>query len=226
MEATKPKGVLYQPKRVRKLPKLTLKFDEQSMCDAPTSWRSALDKKHKCTVPTSWKKTFETNYSVFHDNLKPQSVIKHMQLSDVQKDEISNMINDYQRTDHLIKQILPNGTKSLVTDFRNALKLSGQDDLIQFTPGGRGLKRQASVDSGLKSERNVPIDDLPLMVHVNGQKYLKLIYQHDKPIINLREYITDINGKLHPTKKGILLTLEDWNLLSKVNISTLIQQQV
>jgi hypothetical protein len=63
------------------------------------------------------------------------------------------------------------------------------------------------------------------MIHVNGQKYIKLMQQNDKPIINLRAYITDTDGKLHPTKKGILLTPEDWESLIKVDMSVLMDQR-
>ncbi len=223
MEATKPKGVIHKPKRVRKNPKLSLSFDEQSMSDVPTTWRTATDELSKSDLPTTWRETFHKNYAVFRDHLKPRKVIEHMSFSDVQKNEIKNMLDDHQRTDHLIMRILSNGCKTLVEDFKNALKLSGQEDLVQYAPGNRGLKRQISQDSGCKRVRNVPADDAPLMMHVNGQKYVKLIHQHDKPIINIREYITDVDGKLHPTKKGILLTLEDWESLIKVDISTLME---
>ena len=225
MEATKPKGVVHKPKRARKLPKLNLAFDEQSMMDPPTTWISTIDKECESDISPMWRKTFNENYIVFRDHLKPQKVIDLMPFNDEERKEMKDMVDDHCRTDHLIKRVLPNGSKSLVETFKNALKITGQDYLIQYVPSERRLKRQISEDSGCKSERNVPADDTPLMTHINGQKYLKLIQQHDKPIINLREYITDVDGKLHPTKKGILLTMEDWESLIKVDITTMMEQK-
>ena len=200
----KPKGIIYKPKRGKK----KLSFDEQSMSDIPTSWRRTLDE----------------NYAVFRDNLIPQKVIDHMPLTDKEKQELIDMMDDHQRTDHLVKRVLPYGTKSLMEDFKTGLQLTGQGHLIPYVPGSQN-KRPLSVDSGIKNECNVPVEDFPAMIHVNGHKYLKLMYHHDKPIINLREYITDMDGKLHPTKKGILLSLDDWQALVKVDIASLMEQK-
>ena len=38
----------------------------------------------------------------------------------------------------------------------------------------------------------------------------------DQVDVNMREYIIDqSSGKLHPTKKGIILSLKDWQSLKK-----------
>ena len=74
-------------------------------------------------------------------------------------------------------------------------------------------KRSASesVVSDLKpctSEPPKPIilEDLPVMMQMNGQKYVKLMKHQGQVVVNVREYITDLyTGKLHPTKKGIIL---------------------
>ena len=121
--------------------------------------------------------------------------------------------------------MLANGPKSWVEDFKTGLKLTGQEHLISFVPGEQGVKRPLSVDSGIKEPRNVPADDCPVMIHVNGHKYLKLMQVREKPVINLREYITDTDGKLHPTKKGILLSLDDWQALMNVDIGDLMVQK-
>ena len=34
-------------------------------------------------------------------------------------------------------------------------------------------------------------------------------------MVNLREYIKDCDGKLHPTKKGIMLSMKDWQCFKK-----------
>jgi hypothetical protein len=35
-------------------------------------------------------------------------------------------------------------------------------------------------------------------------------------VVNIREYVTDqSSGKLHPTKKGMMLSLEDWQSFKK-----------
>ena len=62
-----------------------------------------------------------------------------------------------------------------------------------------------------KSEPPKPItlEDLPVMIQMNGQKYVKLMKHQDQVVVNVREYITDLSsGKLHPTKKGIILSLK------------------
>ena len=69
-----------------------------------------------------------------------------------------------------------------------------------------------------KSEPPKPItlEDLPVMIQMNGQKYVKLMKHQDQVVVNVREYITDLSSrKLHPTKKGIILSLKDWNSLKK-----------
>ena len=176
------------------------------------------------TIPETWKRPSGEDYMVLRDNLQPRKVMEHLPLSDKQKSELDNMRDDHARTDHLIMHVLPNAPESMVDDFKNGLKLTGQENLIPYTTdGGKGVKRPLSVDSGLPN--SVPMDDFPCMVHVNDNKYMKLMQYRDKTIINLREYITDMDGKLHPTKKGILLSLEDWQALVQVDISALIEQK-
>ena len=80
-----------------------------------------------------------------------------------------------------------------------------------------------------KSEPPKPItlEDLPVMIQMNGQKYVKLMKHQDQVVVNVREYITDLSsGKLHPTKKGIILSLKDWQSLKKEmkTVNQLLQQ--
>ena len=50
---------------------------------------------------------------------------------------------------------------------------------------------------------------------MNGQIYVKLMKHQDQVVVNVCEYITDLStGKLHPTKKGIILSLKDWQSLN------------
>ena len=76
-----------------------------------------------------------------------------------------------------------------------------------------------------KSEPPKPIT-LPVMIQMNGQKYVKLMKHQDQVVVNLREYIKDCDGKLHPTKKGIILSLKDWQSLKKEmkTVNQLLQQ--
>ena len=53
------------------------------------------------------------------------------------------------------------------------------------------------------------------MIHIQGQKYMKVMQRQQQPMVNIREYITDVDGKLHPTKKGILLSEKDWKSFKK-----------
>ena len=69
-----------------------------------------------------------------------------------------------------------------------------------------------------KSEPPKPItlEDLPVMIQMNGQKYVKLMKHQDKVVVNVREYITVLSsGKLHPTKNGIIFSLKEWQSLKK-----------
>ena len=118
-----------------------------------------------------------------------------------------NMPDNQNGVDDLMK--LTNGST-----IENEITVSDQEQLI---PSKRVIKRPKLV------ENNVPADKLPLMIHVNGHKFVKLMQQQNTPIINLREFITATDGKLYPTKKGILLSLEDWQKLMKVDISPLIE---
>ena len=62
----------------------------------------------------------------------------------------------------------------------------------------------------------ITLEDLPVMIWINGQKYVKLIKHQDRVVGNVREYITDqSSGNLHPTKKGIILSWKDWQSLKK-----------
>ena len=80
-----------------------------------------------------------------------------------------------------------------------------------------------------KSEPPNPItlDDLPVMIQMNGQQYVKLIKHQNLVVVNMREYITDQSpGKLHPTKKGIILSMKEWQSLKKEmkTVNQLLQQ--
>ena len=51
--------------------------------------------------------------------------------------------------------------------------------------------------------------------------------ENDQVVVNVREYITDISsGKLHPTKKGIILSLKDWQSLKEMKTVTQLLQQL
>ena len=51
---------------------------------------------------------------------------------------------------------------------------------------------------------------------IGDGKYVKLSTYKHKPYVNIREYVTSTNGKLHPTKKGILLKPEEWKQLQTI----------
>ena len=79
-------------------------------------------------------------------------------------------------------------------------------------------KRPASETVQSKRCKSEPItlENLPVMIQMNGQKYIKLMKLQNQVVVNMREYITDqSSGKLHPTKKGIILSLKDWQSLKK-----------
>ena len=78
-------------------------------------------------------------------------------------------------------------------------------------------KRSASEIVQLKAKSEpITLENLPVLIQMNGQKYIKLMKHQNQVVVNMREYITDqSSGKLHPTKKGIILSLKDWQSLKK-----------
>ena len=123
--------------------------------------------------------------------------------------------------DQMLLTLKPSKRLALMPSKRSALK-----PLRQKRPASEtmvsGLKR-------CKSEPSKPItlQNLPVMIQINGQKYVKLMKHQDQVVVNLREYITDLStGKLHPTKKGIILSLKDWQSLKKEmkTVNQLLQQ--
>ena len=93
---------------------------------------------------------------------------------------------------------------------RSALKLSKLSDTIR-------QKQSASETVQLKAKSEpITLENLPVMIQMNGQKYIKLMKHQNQVVVNMREYITDqSSGKLHPTKKGIIFSLKDWQSLKK-----------
>ena len=89
-------------------------------------------------------------------------------------------------------------------------------------------KRSASETVQLKAKSEpITLENLPVMIQMNGQKYIKLMKHQNQVVVNMREYITDqSSGKLHPTKKGIILSLKDWQSLKKEmkTVNKLLQQ--
>lgn len=193
-------------------------------------------------LPLTWRMKLDENYAVFRDNLKPGILVDYLTLSDDQKMQWNGMIDDYQRVDYLLTQVLPYGTKDLLNKFKEGLKATEQDHLIPYLPDS---KRKRSVSEGdkekvkkfksekskgrsiykseqvkqdvkkLEGDKSKVVEELPIMIHINGCKYVKLMKHQEQLIINIREYITDNDGKLHPTKKGIMLSVKDWQSFKK-----------
>ena len=118
--------------------------------------------------------------------LNVDAVMKHIHVSDEERRNFNEMPDNGQRIEFVMN--LFNRENTLIKEFKAALKSTHQGHLDPFTK--RDVKRAA--------ER----------IYVNGCKCVKLMRQHDKSIIHLREYIK-YKGKFHPTKKCILLTPED-----------------
>lgn len=53
-------------------------------------------------------------------------------------------------------------------------------------------------------------------ISIGDNKVVKLSYYRRQPYINIREYVISQDGSFIPTKKGILLTLTEWETLKKV----------
>ena len=101
---------------------------------------------------------------------------------------------------------------------RFALKPSKRCALKPIRQKRPASETMASELKRCKSEPPKPItlEDLPVMIWINGQKYVKLINHQDRVVGNVREYITDqSSGNLHLTKKGIILSWKDWQSLKK-----------
>lgn len=167
-------------------------------------------------LPLTWRIKLDENYAVFRDNLKLDGLIDFLTLTDEQKTNLNGMIDDYQRTDYLLKQVLPYGTKQQISRFKEGLVATEQNHLIQYLPMD-GCKRSIS-EGGQAKKRARPMyedEELPIMVHINGPKYAKIMKQQEELMVNIREYITDCDGKAHPTKKGILFSMKDWQSFKK-----------
>ena len=120
--------------------------------------------------------------------------------------------------DQMLLTLKPSKRLALMPSKRSALK-----PLRQKRPASETMVSELK---RCKSEPSKPIT-LPVMIQINGQKYVKLMKLQDQVVVNLREYITDLStGKLHPTKKGIILSLKDWQSLKKEmkTVNQLLQQ--
>lgn len=141
----------------------------------------------------------KSNCDIFRNQLKPVPVIDILsELIADQKETLDSMNSDQQRTDYLMQKVLPKGSKHLFDKFKEALKSTNQSHLI---PKLR-VSRKRKVET-------------PKMIHLHGQKYAKIMQCKKQPIVNIREYITDLNGKLYPTKKGILFSVKEWTSFKK-----------
>ena len=123
--------------------------------------------------------------------------------------------------DQMLFALKPSKRPALKPSKRSALK-----PLRQKRPASETMVSELK---RCKSEPSKPItlEDLPLMIQMNEQKYIKLMKHQDQVVVNVREYITDLStGKLHPTKKGIILSLKDWQSLKKEmkTVNQLLQQ--
>ena len=112
--------------------------------------------------------------------------------------------------DQMLLTLKPSKRLALMPSKRSALK-----PLRQKRPASETIVSELK---RCKSEPSKPItlEDVPVMIQMNGQNYIKLMKHQNQVVVNLREYITDqSSGKLHPTKKGIILSLKDWQSLKK-----------
>ena len=90
------------------------------------------------------------------------------------------MVDEHQRTDYLLKQVLPNGSKDLLNQFKEGLKATDQSHLITYLPepkrkmseGGKEVKRSRSESS--------EGGELPMMVHINELKYVKVMKHREQ----------------------------------------------
>ena len=163
-----------------------------------------------------WQDILDTNYVILRDNLKPSPLVKFLALSSDQQKTLDGMVDEHQRTDYLLKQVLPYGSKGLLNQFKEGLKATDQSHLIAYLPEPkRKMWRKEVKRSRSDKEESSEGGELPMMVHINELKYVKLMKHREQLMVNLREYIKDCDGKLHPTKKGIMLSMKDWQSLKK-----------
>ena len=164
-----------------------------------------------------WQNILDTNYVILRDNLKPSPLVKFLALSSDQQKTLDGMVDEHQRTDYLLKQVLPYGSKGLLNQFKEGLKATDQSHLITYLPDEpkRKMWRKEVKRSRSDKEESSEGGELPMMIHINELKYVKLMKHREQLMVNLREYIKDCDGKLHPTKKGIILSLKDWQSLKK-----------
>jgi hypothetical protein len=89
----------------------------------------------------------------------------------------------------------------------------GEHGKVPSKHGKASSKVQRGTMHKSMSEGN--LTELPMMININEHKYIKLMKHRDNVIMNIREYIPSGNGRLYPTKKGILLSIQDWQGLKK-----------
>ena len=154
---------------------------------------------------------------ILRDNLKPSPLMKFLALSSDQQKTLDSMVDEHQRTDYLLKQVLPNGSKGLLDMFKEGLKATDQSHLIAYLPEPKRKmsEREKEVKRSRSDKEEPEGGELPIMVHINELKYVKVMKHREQLMVNLREYIKDCDGKLHPTKKGIMLSMKDWQSFKK-----------
>ena len=97
---------------------------------------------------------------------------------------------------------------------------STMENIVQTptTPPSTPCKSIKSIKKKLENikeeKRRVELRDHP--IYIGNRKYIKLSTYKKKPYVNIREYITTAQGKLYPTKKGILLKPEEWKQLHTI----------
>ena len=52
-------------------------------------------------------------------------------------------------------------------------------------------------------------------VQIGKRKYVSIRRYGGEPRVNIRQYVEDIHGRPYSTKRGILLTLDEWHQLKK-----------
>lgn len=55
----------------------------------------------------------------------------------------------------------------------------------------------------------------PNLIPIGSGKYVKVCSYRNKPYINIRDYTTTAEGRLNSTRRGILLSPEEWKQLKK-----------
>ena len=120
------------------------------------------------------------------------------------------MTDTCQMRQPMVKESQPTEADSQPTSKENHSMVKKSKPMVKESQPKETKSQAKQVQRVYAMKLKRSMDNLPLVIRVNGQKYVKLVKQRKQSMNNIREYITNRIGKLYPTKKGILLKTDPY----------------